>query len=76
MHAPIYFQVKGLDKNGKVVDGRDYNTPKLNGMNGHWCVVQRMATTVLKNKKVKTVKYFMDGVEYVYDADEYEFKKA
>ena len=76
MHTPITFEVKGYDKNGKVVDSRDYHTPKLNTQGGHWTVCQRMAVTLSKNKKVKSIRYFMAGVEYVYDSSEYEFVKA
>lgn len=76
MHTTITFEVKGYDKNGVCVDSRDYHTPKLNAMGGHWTVCQRMAVTLSKNKKVKTVRYFMDGVEYVYDSEQYEFVKA
>lgn len=76
MHTPITFEVKGYDKNGKVVDSRDYHIPKLNAQGGHWTVCQRMAVTISKNKKVKTIRYFMDGVEYIYDSSEYEFVKA
>lgn len=76
MHTPIYFEVKGYDKNGKVIDSRDYHTPKLNQFGGHWTVCQRMAVTLSKNEKVRSIHYFMDGVEYVYDSEQYEFMKA
>lgn len=76
MHTPITFEVKGFDKNGKIIDSRDYHTPKLNQFSGHWAVCQRMAVTLSKNKKVKTIRYFMDGSEYVYNPDECEFVKA
>lgn len=76
MHTPIHFEVKGFDKNGKIVDGRDYHTPKLNQFNGHWNVVARMLDTLKKNKKVKSTRVFMDGVEYVFDAQEIEWVKV
>lgn len=76
MHTPITFDVKGYDKEGKVVDGTSYHTPKLNAFNGHWCVVGRMMNTIQKNKKVKSVRVFMDGLEYVYNETEYEWVKV
>lgn len=76
MHTPYHFEVKGFDKSGKVVDSRDYHTPKLTAQNGHWNIVERMAITVKKNRKVKSVKYYMDGAEYVFDPVEIEFRKA
>ena len=72
-HTPITFVVKGYDKTGKFVDSRDYFTPKLNQFNGHWCIVQRMASTIIKNKKVASVRYWMDEVEYTYNDKACEF---
>lgn len=76
MHQPITFDLKGYDKDGKVVDGNSYHTPKLNAFNGHWCVVRRMMNTIQKNKKVKSVRVFVDNAEYVYNETEYEWVKA
>tara|TARA_Y100000114_G_C11764120_1_gene332292 strand:- start:10386 stop:10619 length:234 start_codon:yes stop_codon:yes gene_type:complete len=75
-HTPVTFEVKGYNSKGVCVDSRTYHTPKLNALGGHWMVCQRMASTLLKNRKVKVVRYYMDGIEYVYDADQYEFIKA
>ena len=52
------------------------HTPKLNALGGHWTICQRMAITLGKNKKVKSIRYFMDGAEYVYSSNECEFVKA
>lgn len=77
MHTPILFTVKVYDAKGNWLSHEHYNTPKLKEDNGHWVVCQRMASTLLKNyKKAKTVKFFMNDVEYVYDAEQYEFVKA
>lgn len=77
IHTPITFTVKVYNVKGEYLDHRHYHTPKLNVLGGHWNVCQRMATGMLKdNKKAKSVRYFMDDVEYVYNSDEYEFVKA
>lgn len=76
IHTPITFTVKGYDKAGKVADSRTYHTPKLNAFGGHWLVCQRMAETLRKNRKVKSIRYFMDGVEYVFCEKEIDFIKA
>jgi hypothetical protein len=76
MHTPITFTVKAYNVKGTFVDSDTYHTPKLNQFNGHWCVVQRMATTLLKNKKAKSLRYFMDDVEYTYNVEQCEFVKA
>lgn len=59
----------GYNKAGKRVDCRTHQTHVLNSDNRHWCVAQRMAKTVGDNKKVKTVRLFLDGVEYALSKD-------
>lgn len=75
-HSPITFEVKGYNSKGVCVDSRTHHTPKLNALGGHWTVCQRMAVTLSKNKKVKLIRYFMEGEEYVYSTDGYTFIKA
>ena len=75
-HTPITFEVKGYNAKGICIDGRTYHTPKLNQFGGHWTICQRMAVTLSKNKKVKTIRFFMNDVEYVYSDEEYTFVKA
>lgn len=76
IYTAITFVVKAFDKNGKLIDSRDYFTPKLNQFNGHWNIVQRMATTLQKNKKVKTIRYYMDDVEYTFNSNTISFDKV
>ena len=76
IHTPITFEVKAYNAKGVCIDGNTYHTPKLNALGGHWTICQRMAITLGKNKKVKSIRYFMDDVEYVYSSDEFEFVKA
>lgn len=72
MAFTIYnIDVVGYDSTGKRIDGRTHQTHVLNSDNRYWCVAQRMAKTVNENKKVKIVRYFLEGVEYVLN-DEYE----
>lgn len=76
IHTPITFEVKGYNSKGTIVDGHTYHTPKLNALGGHWTICQRIAVTLSKNKKVKSIRFFMDNVEYVYDSEAFEFVKA
>lgn len=76
MAFTIYnIDVVGYGSTGKRVDGRTHQTHVLNADNRHWCVAQRMAKAVSENKKVKTVRYFLDGVEYALSED-YEMVKT
>ena len=76
IHAPITFEVKAYNDKGVCIDSNVYSTPKLNALGGHWTICQRMAVTLGKNKKAKSIRYFMDGAEYVYNSNECEFVKA
>ena len=38
--------------------------------------MKTLTITLGKNKKVKSIRYFMDNAEYVYSSDECEFVKA
>lgn len=76
IHTPITFTVTGYDKASKAIDSRTYHTPKLNDFGGHWLVCQRMAETLKKNRKVKSVRFFMDDIEYVFCETEIDFIKA
>lgn len=76
-HTPITFTVKVYNAKGEWLDHRHYHTPNLNLLGGHWAICKRMAESMLKaNKKAKSVRYFMDDVEYVYNSKEWEFVKA
>lgn len=70
----ITFTVKGYDKNGKYIDVQHYDTHKLHELNGHWRVVARMAEFLKRNKKVKTLRYFVDNVEHAWSDEEMEWK--
>ncbi|MNQ92123.1 hypothetical protein D3C85_1075370 [compost metagenome] len=70
----ITFDVKGYDKAGKLVEAKGYDTHKLHALGGHWSVVGRMMDTVQKNRKVKEVKVFMDGVQYAWNQKTLEWK--
>jgi len=76
VHKPITFAVIGYDKTSKAIDSRVYHTPKLNAFNGHWLVCQRMAETLKKNRKVESVRFFMDDVEYAFCETELDFIRA
>lgn len=73
IHTPITFEVKAYNAKGVCIDGNTYHTPKLSAFGGHWTICQRMANTLSKNKKVKTIRYFMNDVEYVYDSEAVDF---
>lgn len=76
IHTPITFEVKAYNAKDVCIDSKIYHTPKLNALGGHWTISQRMAISLGKNKKVKSIRYFMDDVEYVYSSDECEFVKV
>jgi len=73
VHTPLTFTVTGYDKDSKAIDSLIYHTPKLNAFGGHWLVCQRMAETLRKNRKVKSIRYFMGDVEYVFCETEIDF---
>lgn len=68
------FTVKGFDSKGALVTAQHYDTQKLHALNGHWQVVDRMAETVKKSRKVKTVRFYMNGVEHVWNTKSLEWK--